>query len=90
MGAYKLFRLAVGSYDVVLNGVIVASLVMNEAPGQPPTWTAELLVDLPPEERPSPFTAQEHAFSSFEEARAWLGDPVVRGEGPDETSQQFG
>ena len=50
---YKLSRLASGSYDVLLNGVIIASLVQS-GPTNDATWTAELLVDLPPGERPAP------------------------------------
>ncbi len=80
--AYKLVRLAAGSYDVVLNGVIVASLVMSETPSRVRTWTAELLIDMPPEERPAPFVEVEHHFGSFEEARTWLGNPPIYGEGP--------
>ena len=70
--AYKLSQLAPGSYDVVLNGVIIASLVRS-VQSREPTWTAELLVDMPPEERPSPFTGPEHTFASLEEAQRWLG-----------------
>ena len=69
---YRLFRLAPGSYDVLLNGVIIASLVQS-GPTNDATWTAELLVDLPPEEMPAPFTKAEHTFGSLEEARQWLG-----------------
>jgi hypothetical protein len=36
------------------------------------------LLDLPPEERPAPFTEPEHAFGSLEEARHWLGDAEIR------------
>lgn len=70
---YKLVQLAPGSYDVLLNEVIIASLVMSETSSRVRTWTAELLSDLPPEERPAPFTALEHQFGSLEEARVWLG-----------------
>jgi hypothetical protein len=77
---YKLSRLAPGSYDILLNGVIIASLVQSgRTDGD--TWTAERLVDLPPEERPAPFTETEHTFGSLEEARRWLGDPEVRNAG---------
>ncbi len=69
---YKLSRLASGSYDVVLNGVIIASLVRSGS-SENATWTAELLVDLPPGERPAPFTETEHTFASLEDARQWLG-----------------
>ncbi len=70
--SYTLSHLAPGSYDVVLDGTIVASLVRS-GPSSEATWTAELLEDLPQELRPAPFTEQGHAFSSLEEARAWLG-----------------
>ncbi len=70
--AYTLSRLAPGSYDVVLNGIIIASLVRGGQTSDA-TWTAELLVDLPQGERPEPFTDLEHQFASLEEARTWLG-----------------
>ncbi len=41
------------------------------------TWTAELLLDLPPQERPDPFTEPEHTFTSLDEARTWLGGAEV-------------
>ena len=69
---YGLSRLAPGSYDVVLNGVIIASLVRSD-PGENASWTAELLVDPPPGERPVPFTESEHTFESLNDARQWLG-----------------
>ncbi len=72
---YRLSRLAPGSYDVLLNGVIIASLVRNGLSEDAP-WTAELLVDLPPEERPAPFTQPEHTFASLDEARQWLGADI--------------
>ena len=75
--AYRLSRLAPGSYDVLLNGVIIASLVRNGETDNA-TWTAELLLDVPPEERPAPFTEAEHSFGSLEDARAWLGDAEIR------------
>jgi hypothetical protein len=78
--AYRLSRLAPGSYDVLLNGVIIASLVRS-GETHDATWTAELLVDLPPGERPSPFTEVEHNFGSLEEAQHWLGDAEIRGAG---------
>jgi hypothetical protein len=69
---YRLSRLAPGSYDVLLDGVIIASLVQSGDPHHA-TWTAELLVNLPSSKRPAPFTETEHTFSSLEEARKWLG-----------------
>ena len=74
---YRLSRLAPGSYDVLLHGVINASLVRSGDTDNA-TWTAELLVDLPPKERPNPFAEAEHTFGSLEEAREWLGNPEVR------------
>jgi hypothetical protein len=73
---YKLSRLAPGSYDIVLNGIIIASLVRSGQTHEA-TWTAELLVDLPLEERPAPFMEIEHTFKSLEEAQIWLGDADI-------------
>jgi glycogen debranching enzyme len=73
---YHLTKLAPGSYDVWLNGVIVASLVRNGSTSDAP-WTAELLKEFGPGEMPEPFTAPEHTFASLEEARVWLGGPVL-------------
>jgi hypothetical protein len=78
---YKLSRLASGSYDVLLNGVIIASLVRS-GDTDDATWTAELLVALPAGERPAPFTEMEHTFSSLEQARGWLGDAEIRDADP--------
>ena len=78
--AYMLSRLAPGSYDVLLDGRIIASLVRS-GPTHEATWTVELLVDLPPDERPPPFTQLEHTFSSLEQARNWLGDAEIRDPG---------
>jgi hypothetical protein len=69
---YRLSKLAAGSYDVILNGVIIAGLVRADIRHHV-KWTAELLLDLPPEQMPSPFTASEHDFATLEEACRWLG-----------------
>jgi hypothetical protein len=74
---YTLSRLAPGSYDVLLDGVIVASLVRS-GDKEYTTWTAELLMDVHPRRRPAPFTELEHSFGSLEEARKWLGDAEIR------------
>ena len=74
---YKLSKLAAGSYDVILNGVIIASLVRTDIRYHV-KWTAELLLDLPPEQMPPPFTASEHDFATLEEACQWLGVPEGR------------
>ena len=71
---YRLSWLAPGSYDVLLNGIIIASLVRSGT-SENATWTVELLVDLPPGERPAPFAEQEHTFASLRDAQQWLGVP---------------
>ena len=73
---YRLVRLAPGSYDLVLNGIIIAGLVRDGSTDNA-TWTAELLPDLPPRERPAPFVEPEHTFISLEEARTWLGGAEI-------------
>jgi hypothetical protein len=73
---YRLIRLAPGSYDVELDGEILASLVRCRDHGHhSATWYAELLEEaaLPP----SPFSAPVHEFASFDEAVTWLGHPDV-------------
>ena len=77
---YKLSRLAPGSYDVLLNGKIVASLVRSGEKDYT-TWTVELLTDLPPWKRPAPFTEPEHSFKSLEEAQKWLDNAEIRDAG---------
>jgi hypothetical protein len=74
--SYQLVQLAPGAYDVVLNGEIIASVVRHAS--STTTWTAELLDDLPPPERPAPFTQIEHQFCSLEAVRDWLGHPPVK------------
>jgi hypothetical protein len=75
--AYKLSRLAAGSYDVLFNGVIIASLVQSGRTDDA-TWTAELLVDLAPEDRAAPFMEMEHTLGNLEDAQQWLEDAEVR------------
>jgi hypothetical protein len=69
---YRLRKLAAGSYDLVLDGVIIAGVVRSIIRDRV-KWSAELLVDLPPEQMPPPFTAPEHDFETLEEACRWLG-----------------
>ena len=71
---YRLSKLAAGSYDVLLNGVIIAGLVRGDSRHHV-KWTVELLVDLPSEQMPPPFTAPEHDFATLHEACLWLGVP---------------
>ena len=65
---YTLSRLAPGSYDVLLDGEIIASLARN-GPSDCSTWSAELLADTPAGEMPAPFLGPDHTFQSLEEAR---------------------
>ena len=77
MTGYRLSKLAPGSYDVLLGAEIVASLVKSETPSKVVTWTLELLVYGARRTMPEPFTAAEHAFSTFQEAQRWLGGARV-------------
>lgn len=71
---YSLARLAPGSYDVLLEGEVVAALVLSAASRTKGTlWFAELLEELPPTNRPAPFTEIEHRFESLAAACEWLG-----------------
>ncbi|MCJ2038806.1 hypothetical protein MKK55_07530 [Methylobacterium sp. J-059] len=75
---YTLHRLAAGSYDLVLDGVIVRSVVREvSADGGHRAWHAELLDHLPPDRRPSPFLEIEHAFPTLDAATVWLGGATV-------------
>jgi hypothetical protein len=74
---YKLSRLAPGSYDVLRDGVIIASLVRSGTTSNA-TWTAELLVDVHPRRRPAPFTEAEHTFGSLEDAQKWLDGAEIQ------------
>ena len=69
---YRLSKLAAGSYDVILDGVIIAGIVRTDLRHRV-KWTAELLVDLAPADMPPPFTAPEPEFATLEEACRWLG-----------------
>ena len=77
---YTLIRLAPGSYDVLLNGKIVASLVRSGETDNA-TWTVELLEEVHPIFRLAPFIEPEHSFGSLEEARKWLGGAEIRDTG---------
>jgi len=69
--------LAPGSYDVELNGEVVASLVCE--PSDRARWYAELLDE---DRRPEPFEQAEHEFSTYADALAWLGK-VSSGHSPE-------
>ena len=71
---YAVEQLAPGSYDVLLNGVAVASLVRNvHRDGPADTWVVELLDEVPAIKRPAPFMHQRHFFKSRPAALEWLG-----------------
>ena len=74
---YSLIQLAPGAYDLLLNGEVIGSVVRNSS-YQPYTWTAELLEDVPPTQRPTPFTDLEHVFASLEDLCDWLGNPEMK------------
>ena len=75
---YTLHRLATGSYDLLLDGVLIGGVVRDiTADGDVRRWRAELLEDLPPAQRPQPFTEVEHRFDTLEAAVAWLGDATM-------------
>jgi hypothetical protein len=83
---YRLIQLAIGAYDFLLHGEVVSSVVRNSS-YQPYTWTAELLEDGPPAQRPTPFMEIEPVFASLEDLCDWLGDPQMKtdnrhGDGP--------
>lgn len=75
---YALHRLAPGSYDLVLGGEIVGSVVREVRGGTgSDIWHAELLDDPAPEKRPPPFSKIDHTFGSLQAVVSWLGDPAV-------------
>jgi hypothetical protein len=76
--AYTLHPLAPGSYDLHLNGALIGGVVCDSGQG---TWTAELLDDLPPLDRPRPFQALEHTFPDLESTLAWLGGAEMQNGG---------
>ncbi|QEE41311.1 MULTISPECIES: hypothetical protein [unclassified Methylobacterium] len=70
---YTVQQLAPGSYDVLLDGALVASLVRNvHRDGPADTWVIELLDEVPAIKRPEPFTNQRHIFKSRPAALEWL------------------
>jgi hypothetical protein len=68
---YELSQLAPGSYDVLLNGTMIASLVRS-GQTESSTWTVELLEEVRPSDMSMPFTEHEHTFGSLKEAWQWL------------------
>ena len=71
---YTVEQLAPGSFDVLLDGALIASLVRNvHRDGPADTWVVELLDEVPAIKRPEPFTNQRHIFKSRPAALEWLG-----------------
>jgi hypothetical protein len=60
--------------------VIIVSLVRSGTTSNA-TWTAELLVDVHPRQRPAPFTETEHTFGSLDDAQNWLGGAEIQDSG---------
>ncbi|MGT2479559.1 hypothetical protein ACU4GR_13260 [Methylobacterium oryzae CBMB20] len=71
---YTVEQLAPGSYDVLLNGVVIAALVrVASRSGPSDIWQIELLDEMPAAERPTPFTSQWRTFQSRPATMEWLG-----------------
>lgn len=70
--AYSVEQLAPGSYDVLLNGTLVAALVRG-IDGLGDGWRVDLLDEAPSSDRPPPFTGPSHTFRSLPAALDWLG-----------------
>lgn len=82
---YIIQQLAAGSYDVLLDGALIAALAREvDRSGVTRQWLVELLDETPPTERPAPFTAQSHAFETRAAALTWLGirDATEGADGP--------
>ncbi|MCJ2016942.1 hypothetical protein MKK84_05800 [Methylobacterium sp. E-065] len=77
---YTLHRLAAGSYDLVVQGAIVGTVVREVARnGEAKGWHAELLTAVPP--LPAPFTNEAHRFDTLEATIAWLGGATIQNGG---------
>jgi hypothetical protein len=73
---YTLVQLAQGSYDILLDGEVIGSVVRAESRSRV-EWIAELLEEGPADQRPAPFHEVEHRFKTFGEVCAWLENPKV-------------
>lgn len=69
---YSVEQLAPGSYDVLLDGTLVAALVRG-TDGLGDGWRVDLLDETPATDRPLPFTGPSHTFRSLSAALDWLG-----------------
>jgi hypothetical protein len=71
---YTVEQLAPGSYDVFLDGCLIAALVRDASRrGASDEWQIDLLEETPLSALHAPFTAQSHAFRSRGAALEWLG-----------------
>jgi hypothetical protein len=67
-------RLAAGSYGVLLEGCLVASLLRDaDRSGVAREWLVDLLDEVLPPERPASLTAQQHSFGTQAAALDRLG-----------------
>ena len=74
--SYRLIRLSPGSYDLELDGAVIASVIRDGNHGHHAVrWFAELFEEAGP--RPAPFTEAVHEFVTFDAAMAWLGCPDI-------------
>ena len=72
--SYTVEQLAPGSYDVLLDGIVIAALVrVVPRSGPSDMWQIELLDEMPAAQRPAPFTSQWRTFESRPAALEWLG-----------------
>jgi hypothetical protein len=74
---YRIIQLAPGTYDLLLDGEVMGSVVRTGERSNNTFWTAELLEDLPPRQRPAPFGEVEHTFPTLEALCQWLGEPKL-------------
>ena len=75
---YTLHQLAVGSYDLALDGIIIGSVIQDVSPsGEGRGWRAALLDEVTPDQWPAPFKGIEPPFRSLEAAMAWLGGASI-------------
>ncbi|MCJ2080776.1 hypothetical protein [Methylobacterium sp. J-090] len=75
---YTLHQLAPGSYDLAHDGGIAGGVVRNVTlSGWPQSWIAQLLKEVPPDQRPAPFSEVEHSFKSLEAVIEWLGNAAI-------------
>jgi hypothetical protein len=74
---YCLIQLAPGACDLLLNGEVIGSIIHTGERSKNTFWTAELLEDLLPNQRPAPFAEIEDTFLTLDALCEWLGNPKV-------------